>query len=217
MKTLAWFCCTAGLLIACDGGGGDVGGVPVDAAVDAQRPNDSVHDVWLSCEPGEYWDCGDGWCGPGCTGIQACGDGSSMGPCICLCDAYGEECTDGTADCEENAECANTAGSDDCNCKAGYDWNDDNTACVDVDECAEGTDDCDTNALCANYGGSYDCACFPGYEGDGTVCVDKNECLADPSPCDANATCENTAGSYDCNCNSGFADDPDSDACIPVP
>ena len=83
--------------------------------------------------------------------------------------AFGvDECADGTAVCDPNADCVDTPGYYQCVCKAGYDG--DGETCADVDECQSLLADCDPNALCTNTAGSYTCACPPGFTGDGSAC-----------------------------------------------
>ena len=108
------------------------------------------------------------------------------------------ECTAGTAECDENADCTDTEGSFTCACKNGYVDNaaGDGKSCADIDECAAATPVCHDHASCANTDGSFSCSCNGGFDGDGlagrtaTGCVDIDECL-EADACAANSNCEN--------------------------
>ena len=76
------------------------------------------------------------------------------------------ECSTGSAECDENAECYDTAGSYDCTCFSGYIG--DGYTCQDIDECL--THPCDENATCTNNNGSFSCQCNTGFSGNGTLC-----------------------------------------------
>lgn len=116
-----------------------------------------------------------------------------------------DECSAGTADCDSNASCVDTAEGFECTCDAGFEG--DGRTCDDLDECAEGTDDCGVDATCENTPGSFDCACGPGFEGDGRTCSDLDECAQGTDDCDDAATCENTVGAFECACGAGFEGD----------
>ncbi|XP_022794480.1 loricrin-like isoform X2 [Stylophora pistillata] len=131
--------------------------------------------------------------------------------CLCVlgsgfeghdCDEDLDECTVGTHECEENAECNNTLGSYKCTCKVGFQGN--GTNCTDLDECSDGTHNCDVNAECNNTLGSYKCSCKDGFHGNGTNCTDLDECADLGNACDENAECNNILGSYKCTCRDGF-------------
>jgi len=109
--------------------------------------------------------------------------------------------------CHANASCTNTAGSFDCECKAGFTGN--GTTCTDVDECADtNMNNCHADASCTNTDGSFDCDCYSGFTGDGTTCTDVDECTGTSmNICHADASCTNTAGSFDCECKDGFEGD----------
>ena len=89
--------------------------------------------------------------------------------------------------------CTNTIGSYHCDCRSGYQLNDNEISCngqyiylnfwiidfisvvSDINECTNGTDLCEHN--CYNTDGSYVCDCQPGYQlSNGLTCSDINEC-----------------------------------------
>ncbi|XP_078367586.1 uncharacterized protein LOC144651502 isoform X2 [Oculina patagonica] len=116
-----------------------------------------------------------------------------------------DECSNGSHDCDVNANCTNTVGSYNCTCKEGYAG--DGRSCSDIDECSNGSHNCDVNANCTNTVGSHECTCKEGFAGDGRSCSDINECSNGSHNCDVNANCTNTVGSYNCTCNEGYAGD----------
>lgn len=77
------------------------------------------------------------------------------------------ECTNGTDNCDANAQCTNTIGSFTCACDGGYSGN--GTSCANINEC-DGAYDCDANATCRDTQGSYTCTCNQGFAGDGKNC-----------------------------------------------
>ncbi|CAH1799682.1 unnamed protein product [Owenia fusiformis] len=127
-----------------------------------------------------------------------------------------DECAQGSHNCHQDAICANTDGSFDCNCNPGYSG--DGVTCTDGDECILNTHNCDINAVCSNLPGSFSCNCNPGYSGDGVTCTDDNECILNTHNCDINAVCSNLPGSFSCNCNPGYSGDgvtcTDDNECI---
>ena len=159
----------------------------VDVCGSAQNPcnlaaacsNTQTLDVVCTCNPGYV---GDG---------KVCTDS--------------DECKDGTAGCDKNATCTNSAGSFSCACNPGYSG--DGKTCSDVDECKDGTAICDLAASCTNTVGSFQCTCNLGYSGDGKVCSDVNECKDGSAGCDLAAACSNTVGSFQCTCNLGYSGD----------
>ncbi|APR84767.1 BNR repeat domain protein [Minicystis rosea] len=80
-----------------------------------------------------------------------------------------DECENGTAECDPNADCIDTPAYYTCACKPGYEG--DGKTCTDIDECQAFLADCDPNASCTNLPGSYSCACPLGFEGDGKTCA----------------------------------------------
>ena len=102
-------------------------------------------------------------------------------------------------ECHLNSTCANSKGSYNCLCKAGFFGN--------GYSCQEGhcTDDlCDLNEDCVSPT-TLDCRCKDGFERDETgICVDIDECLTNGDICDVNADCSNTDGSFECECHEGF-------------
>ena len=116
-----------------------------------------------------------------------------------------DECSDGTHNCHEFANCGNFPGSFECSCKDGTTG--DGTACEQVNEC-EGENNCDPNASCTDLDFTYECSCNTGYTGDGDVtgdgCTDDDECALGSAECPENSSCANNEGSYECNCDIGY-------------
>jgi MYXO-CTERM domain-containing protein len=142
---------------------------------------------------------GDG-CTADCTATEAGWDCSGNQPTVCT-DV--DECAAATDTCVANSTCANTPGSYDCPCDAGY-QGDGQVACTDIDECAAGTDACDDNATCSNTVGDHDCTCNQGWEGSGETCADIDECQAGTHDCGSADQCINLDGSWDCACDNGY-------------
>jgi hypothetical protein len=167
-----------------------------------------------TCNPGYEGD------GVSCAKAGECSAGyvkNGAGACVDR-----DECTEGTATCDANADCTNTQGSFTCACKAGFSGNgkactNDATGCnsgyeknsqgqcVDVNECAAGNP-CGTGT-CTNTAGAYSCTCTKGWFFNQVTCADVNECTSGLSNCGQNASCENSEGSFVCTCNEGFAGD----------
>ena len=131
-------------------------------------------------------------CAPGFAGIEVCNQVTCQIESA-ICNDI-DECAEGTDTCDANASCANTPGSFDCTCNAGFAG--DGVTCDDIDECTEGTDNCDAVASCTNTVGSFECACPAGYVGDGVTCDDIDECLEGLDNCDEAAVWTNTPGSF---------------------
>ena len=88
-----------------------------------------------------------------------------------------DECSDGSAECNQYSACSNLQGDYECICNSGFTQ----TAtghpaeCTDLNEC-EGENDghnCDDNATCTNEPGTFSCACND-QELGGYVDVDEN-------------------------------------------
>ena len=84
---------------------------------------------------------------------------------------------------------------------SGYELNESNRSCVDIDECALETHTCDDGYTCNNIPGSFTCECGLGYNlaEDGT-CTDIDECVEE-TVCSGyvSGSCTNTDGSYICD------------------
>ncbi|KAL2099440.1 hypothetical protein ACEWY4_005920 [Coilia grayii] len=91
-----------------------------------------------------------------------------------------------------------------CRCDPGYQLNDLQTHCIDINECEDNV--CGEKAHCANTYGSYTCRCQSGYSlvitQNRKFCQDVNECDM-PNKCPG-GQCVNTEGSYTCKCKTGF-------------
>ncbi|XP_071948058.1 uncharacterized protein [Antedon mediterranea] len=126
-----------------------------------------------------------------------------------------DRCFDGTDDCRERFfEVCESTGNDMFVCSScfnGFEINEAQDACSDVNECIT-NNPCPDNAMCNNTIGSYVCQCNDGYlfnENDNT-CDDVNECIN--NPCPDSRPCNNTMGGYTCGCDVGFILDMD-DVC----
>ena len=103
-----------------------------------------------------------------------------------------DECSLGSHDCSEYAECTNTFGSFECKCKSGFTG--DGNTCLDINECESGKADCGDEAICTNYPGGYDCSCPAGFKSvEGNQCETRDFCAADPCP--EGSKCTNSQGS----------------------
>ncbi len=157
--------------------------------------------------------CANATLNPCAAEAQCTGSDSLAVSCVCKAGWLGDgkicididECLVGSAVCDLQADCSNTAGSYVCVCHKGYQG--DGKTCSDIDECAAGTAICDLHADCTNTVGAYACACQGGWAGDGKTCMDVDECASGTATCSANATCANTPGAYQCACKPGFAGD----------
>ena len=101
------------------------------------------------------------------------------------------ECLTNNGGCHDQAICANTIGSFNCECKSGYQGNGLNCTgnsdhyffskkyyiegksinLIDINECFTNNGGCSVNAKCANTIGSFNCECTSGYSGDGFICT----------------------------------------------
>ncbi|EFO93512.1 hypothetical protein CRE_01349 [Caenorhabditis remanei] len=119
-----------------------------------------------------------------------------------------DECVTGH-NCGAGEECVNTPGSFRCQqkgnlCAHGYEVNDANGFCEDVNECQQGV--CGSME-CINLPGTYKCKCGSGYEFNDAKkrCEDIDECIKFAGHvCDLSAECINTIGSFECKCKPGF-------------
>ncbi|EAL71369.1 hypothetical protein DDB_G0272434 [Dictyostelium discoideum AX4] len=161
-------------------------------------------------------------------GQSVCQNGYTNFP-VCSTDI--DECTTGTHKCVSPATCANTQGSYNCNCPAGYTKSTDGLSCIDIDECATSNGGC--AQICTNTFGSSTCSCDTGYtlNSDKKGCtgkyltliffeiisyIDVDECATGAQKCVSPATCANTQGGYNCNCPAGYIKSTDGLSCIDV-
>jgi hypothetical protein len=133
-----------------------------------------------------------------------------------------DECGEGLARCDVNADCINGQGSFMCVCRAGFGG--DGMTCAPADPCGM----CAPQATCADLGnGQQGCRCRPGWQGTGATCTDIDECATNTANCSPNADCTNTSGSFHCTCKPGFRGDgincvnidecaEDTDGCDPL-
>jgi len=178
--------------------------------IDAKAPT-----VCTPCPAGSYKpDSGEQAC-TSCAGGYTTTETGATGADQCV-DV--DECTTGAHNCDENAACANEAGTFSCACNNG--WSGDGVTCVDIDVCErEGgfwssDETCDINAICEEgVGAEFTCRCNSGYDGDGYDCDEINECEDELHDCDDNSVCENTEGSFTCNCNPGFSKNANGRTC----
>ncbi|XP_022807757.1 signal peptide, CUB and EGF-like domain-containing protein 2 [Stylophora pistillata] len=85
------------------------------------------------------------------------------------CEKDVDECTTNTHYCDINAECNNTEGSFNCNCKVGFKG--DGKKCTDLNECSTDAHNCGVHAHCNDTEGSFNCSCKEGFNGDGKNCT----------------------------------------------
>jgi hypothetical protein len=91
-----------------------------------------------------------------------------------------DECSLGSHNCDPvGADCINTEGSFECECRLGFrdaaNFTTPGVECPDVDECFENSYDCFVRARCDNVVGSFTCTCIKGMEGDGLACEHASE------------------------------------------
>lgn len=116
------------------------------------------------------------------------------------------ECTDviSTNNCDENADCTDTEGSFQCECRK-WDYTGNGTFCEATGACVLGLDDCPEEvSVCISTETNFTCNCSAGRDGDGYSCFDVDECDLCTNNCDLEAECINTDGSFLCNCNEGY-------------
>ena len=149
-----------------------------------------------------------------------------LGSYVCNCvdgyigDGYDcfdvDECSDGTHNCHEHADCSNEVGSFSCSCPIGYNGN--GTFCEDIDECLDEVE-CHEDSICMNTIGSYTCTCNEGYadrSGNGTDCQDINECRGGIHNCHTLASCKNEPGTFSCECRKGYRGGTISEGCADI-
>jgi fibulin 1/2 len=73
--------------------------------------------------------------------------------------------------------CTNFEGGHGCSCRTGFDLEDNNQTCADLNECLD--DPC--NHTCVNLIGGYNCECTEGYVLDVDRVTCNGKCLPDPS------------------------------------
>ena len=84
------------------------------------------------------------------------------------------ECQQGLDNCDLSADCINTEGSFDCQCREGFVG--DGRECVvqqppQVNECVTGEHDCSPFAECIDLEVGFECRCLYGYTGNGRICI----------------------------------------------
>ncbi|XP_067936654.1 uncharacterized protein [Watersipora subatra] len=106
-------------------------------------------------------------------------------------------------ECEESHLCSdgcvNTIGSYYCTCLGGYELDESEKQCQDVDECTTNNGGCAD--VCINTVGSFTCLCNQaGYHlsKDMRTCVDDDECAPENNSCGENQMCINSVGSFLC-------------------
>merc|ERR1712212_689369 len=106
------------------------------------------------------------------------------------------ECDDPTLNTCEFI-CRNTNGGFKCDCHPGYEMNQEEGTCDDINECELGYERCQHE--CLNTDGSWTCVCPEGYVYQDFRCQDVNECLErETNECDDDQKCLNTFGGYQC-------------------
>ena len=74
--------------------------------------------------------------------------------------------------CDFNADCHNSLGSYECQCKPGYEG-DGRQICAVSDECLLGEHLCHEKADCTDLDDQYRCDCWPGYQGENSIEIKK--------------------------------------------
>ncbi|KAL4223228.1 Immunoglobulin C-2 Type [Mactra antiquata] len=142
----------------------------------------------------------------------ACPQGSYKAPdCADI-----DECNAGTSECPQNANCVNTLGSYQCNCRHGYTTAPEDGSCQHIDECKDESK-CPEHSQCVNSPGSFSCDCKEGFlQTEENTCIDVDECKDDPSVCPQYSTCNNTIGAFVCDCHGGYTFVAEDGTCKPL-
>lgn len=153
---------------------------------------------------------------------QADADGDGVGDaCDCPPGYEGDgvtcvdinECTNGTANCSEDATCSNLDGSYMCTCKVGFEG--DGVNCVDVNECTNGTAECGPGTTCVNTYGGYICMVVD-TDNDG-VLDNVDNCVSDYNPTQADTDGDGTGDECDvCQGNDSMGDGDNDGYCADI-
>ncbi|GFX78978.1 vitamin K-dependent protein S [Trichonephila clavipes] len=111
--------------------------------------------------------------------------------------------------------CSNTLGSAHCACPPGFELQEDQKTCSDIDECSLKNGGCD--GICHNTVGNFSCSCWEGYVAsvnDKYSCEDVDECKENNGDC--SDKCINFKGGYHCTCPGGYHLHPDGKNCLAV-
>eukprot|EP00923_Selenidium_pygospionis_P040098 GHVN01069434.1.p1 GENE.GHVN01069434.1~~GHVN01069434.1.p1 ORF type:complete len:1113 (+),score=189.76 GHVN01069434.1:541-3879(+) len=173
----------------------------------------------------------NGGCGQICTNTIggrdcSCGEGFYQDPnnsdnCRdvneCIGEVVGGDRGSGTANggCEQL--CNNLPGGFDCGCFDGFQLEDNQVSCTDIDECSISNGGC--SHTCENHVGSYKCLCPEGYylnQKDERECLDVDECRVPSLRDTCEHLCVNTAGSFECKCEGGFKLKDDKRGCAEI-
>ncbi len=150
----------------------------------------------------------NGGCSQKCENTEgsftcSCNDGYKLNSDGKTCDDI-DECTEGTANCDDNAICNNNPGSFECICKSGYEGDGETCSVIAVCENNPCTESNKTVCKDENHDGIAECLCDAGYRDNGNgVCLDVNECN-ETNNCSPNANCRNNRGGYECTCKTGY-------------
>ena len=179
-----------------------------DILIDNYDLDDLIpHEPDVECKNNEEFDaCYDGQCFDNCESVYlgesaACDQNSTCpGPGGCTCEAGKYRVRGAFSRCVTVEKCPHY----DCTQLAGYAYDYNLHACLDINEC-DAADACGAGN-CVNKPGSFECICDEGYEIVNGECVDINECqlLSRDVQCDENTDCFNTDGSFYCDCAEGF-------------
>ncbi|KAI9557484.1 hypothetical protein GHT06_017312 [Daphnia sinensis] len=170
------------------------------------------------CEDIDECRTDNGGCSHSClntlgTAYCACPEGYMLADDWKTCDDI-DEC-DYSSDDDDSDRlcpgiCRNTIGSYVCVdpdeepvvCPPGYDDEDEDGHCHDIDECSSSNGGC--SHICINNEGSHRCECPSGLfiEADNKTCKDIDECASDNGGC--SHTCVNMPSSYKCTCPEGY-------------